>query len=102
MNDVIYRINYVLLKNKALKLKKENEDKDKKILEFSDECKKIISTSQYNSANKINELFKINANLKSENERLLEENSYLKKSLNRIPKFILQIFKIHIDKNIFS
>ena len=98
MNDVIGRINYVLLKNKVLKLKKENEDKDKKIVEFSDECKKIIKNSQNNSIHKIDELYKTNANLRIENERLSNENEYLKKSINKIPKFILNLKSNNYNK----
>ena len=101
MNDVIGRINYVLLKNKVLKLKKENEDKEKKIVKFSDECKKIINNNKNNSIHKIDELYKTNANLRIENERLSNENEYLKKSINKIPKFILNLYRIHINKNNF-
>ena len=69
----------------------------------------MIKTNLFNFINDISErlslenipdFMKDSFNL--EEIKIFEENSYLKKSLNRIPKFILQIFKIHIDKNIFN
>ena len=94
MNDVIYRINYILAKNNEAKLKKENSEKDKKITECSEECKRIISERHEENSNKINELTEKISVLESEKEKISKERDFYKDNLNKVPKFLLKLFGI--------
>ena len=102
MNDVIYRINYILAKNNEAKLKKENSEKDKKIIEFSEECKRIISERHEENSNKINELTEKISVLESEKEKISKERDFYKDNLNKVPKFLLKLFGISKKENLLD
>jgi len=94
MNDIVYRVNYILSKNNEQKLLKENIEKDKKIVEFSEECKRIVTEGQENNLNRINELTEKISVLESEKEVISKERDFYKDSLNKIPNIFLKIFGI--------
>ena len=92
MNNFLYKINSVKTNNQIVRLKKENELKDKKMEEVVSECKNIVLDFQAKSKNKVFEMNEKINKLEDENNELRKQRDFYKDSLEKMPKFIVKMF----------
>lgn len=102
MNDIVYKINYVLLKNKEHKQRKENDEKNKRIIEFSEECRRLVNKNEEQSREEILNMEKRINELESEIKKVTDERDFYKNSLYKIPRFFLKIFGVSKNENLIE
>lgn len=90
--DFLRKINLVFKHNQINRLKKENEQKDKKIKLISKEGKRIFDEYKEEKNNTINQLASEIKELEEKCSKLENESNYYKNQLDSIPKFIKRIF----------
>lgn len=90
--DFLRKINLVFKHNQINRLKKENEQKDKKIELISKEGKRIFDEYKEEKNNRINQLTTEIKELEEKCSKLENESNYYKNQLDSIPKFIKRIF----------
>ena len=92
MNNFLYKIKSVKTNNQIVRLKKENELKDRKMTELVSECKNIVLDFQVKNKSKVLEMNEKINKLEDENNELRKQRDFYKDSLERIPKFIVKMF----------
>ncbi len=90
--DFLRKINLVFKHNQINRLKRENEQKDKKIKLISEEGKRIFNDYKEEKNNIINQLTSEIKELEEKCNNLEGEKNYYKNQLDLIPTFIKKLF----------
>ncbi len=91
-NEFVKKLDNIIKHNQIIKLKAENEQKDKTINMLSKESRKIIDEFGQKNKQNIDELNDRIKALEEETLKIKQERNYYKDMLESIPSFIRKLF----------